>query len=87
MVKYGNEIKYQIHEPEALLLADALDNYADGHNCNEKAAAELRRLQDINIKLIEVLQETLCVLENEGVTFWSDIQDKARTLLTIAEGN
>ena len=32
-----------ITQPEALRLADSLDNYAEPHNCNEDAAAELRR--------------------------------------------
>lgn len=43
-------------QPEALRLADSLDNYAEPHNCNEDAAAELRRLHTANVELLEALK-------------------------------
>ena len=45
-------------QPEALRLADSLDNYAEPHNCNEDAAAELRRLHAANVELLQVLGRT-----------------------------
>ncbi|MEQ6437173.1 hypothetical protein V8Z74_19400 [Comamonas sp. w2-DMI] len=44
----------QEQQPEALRLADALENYA--YPCNVKAAAELRRLHAENEEMRETLQ-------------------------------
>ena len=47
-------------QPEALRLADALDLYAtgDAHQRDiEQAAAELRRLHEVNAELLEALEK------------------------------
>lgn len=37
-------------------------------------------------ELLEALESALDALENEGVTFWSDTQDKARDAIAKATG-
>ena len=43
-------------QPEALLYADILENKIPSMECLEKAAAELRRLHEVNAELVEALQ-------------------------------
>lgn len=42
---------------KAQRLADALDNYAESHNCNEEAAAELLRLEAANAELLMAIDD------------------------------
>ena len=78
------------------LMPSVTKNFGDGPvyemNAHEyktlwyAAAAELRRLHEVNQELVEALESTLIVLENEGVTFWSGVQDSARAALASATG-
>ena len=43
-------------QPEALLYADILANKIPSIECLEKAAAELRRLHEVNAELVEALK-------------------------------
>lgn len=49
-------------QPEALRLADILEKMPLG-KCDEQAAAELRRLHEVNQELLEALRINLEVLE------------------------
>lgn len=44
-------------QPEALRLAHVLDNY--GHKDTDEAAAELRRLHEVNQELLEALKDVM----------------------------
>jgi len=44
-----------IKQPEALRLADALDHHSP-HRIEREAAAELRRLHEVNAELLEALR-------------------------------
>jgi hypothetical protein len=46
-------------QPEALLLADILQHKIPSIECLEKAAAELRRLHEVNQDLLKALHEAL----------------------------
>ena len=50
-------------QPEALRLAGVLDNY--GYKDTDDAAAELRRLHEVNQELLEALKDAAqCVQDN-----------------------
>ena len=72
-------------QPEALRLADKMSSYnlCSGYawHCH-KAAAELRRLHESNIELLEVLKE---ILDGEGKSF-RNIWEQARAAIAKAEG-
>ena len=53
-------------QPEALRLADWLDGHSNGPMDNKhKAAAELRRLHEVNQELLEALKDAAqCVQDN-----------------------
>ena len=53
-------------QPEALLLADILQHKIPSIECLEKAAAELRRLHEVNQDLLKALNTILniCLLDN-----------------------
>ena len=75
-------------QPEALRLADALDLYAtgDAHQRDiEQAAAELRRLHEVNAELLEAL-EKLARLGNGERYGNSEGNVIARTAIAKAEG-
>ena len=75
-------------QPEALRLADALDLYAtgDAHQRDiEQAAAELRRLHEVNQELLETL-EKLARLGNGERYGNSEGNVIARTAIAKAEG-
>jgi hypothetical protein len=50
-------------QPEALRLADALEQDARGYEPVTDAANELRRLQSVNVELLEALKEAYKKLE------------------------
>jgi hypothetical protein len=51
-------------QPKTLRLADALDReYKPLHHIPHEAAAELRRLHEINQKLLESLEDLVCLAE------------------------
>ncbi len=61
-------------QPEALRLADAID-YADVLFGNE-AAAELRRLHEVNAELVEALREAADEIEGWGAYASPYFQEK-----------
>jgi hypothetical protein len=81
-------------QPEALWLAHRLISMADdgdmGRNPNPKcskrqAAAELRRLHEVNQELLAALKEALDVCIWPGSVI-SDVHSKARAAIAKAEG-
>ena len=72
-------------QPNALRLADKMSSYSlsSGYawHCH-KAAAELRRLHEVNQELLEVLKE---ILDGEGKSF-RNIWEQARAAINKAEG-
>ena len=75
-------------QPEALKLANALDLYATGDDHQrdiEQAAAELRRLHEVNQELLETL-EKLARLGNGERYGNSEGNVIARTAINKAEG-
>ena len=79
-------------QPNALKLADELDLYAtgDAHQRNiEQAAAELRRLHEVNQELLEALKDATEGLEiasaGGGVDFYAYAKT-SRAAINKAEG-
>lgn len=72
-------------KPEALRLADFLDDQYDPSHNLEEAADELRRLHAVNQELLEALKQALeeCIWPNERL---SDVHEKARAAIAKAEG-
>jgi mevalonate kinase len=68
-------------QPEALRLANILEKMPLGQ-CDEQAAAELRRLHEVNQELLEALKEIMSWEENEQMT-WAQ---KARAAIAKATG-
>lgn len=67
-------------QPEALTLADILEFKIPSIECLEKAAAELRRLHEVNADLIDALQ--FC----SGTSYITDAHRVAEETLAKAEG-
>lgn len=67
-------------QPEALKLADILEFKIPSIECLEKAAAELRRLHEVNADLIDALQ--FC----SGTSYISDAHEVAEEALAKVEG-
>ena len=67
-------------QPEALLYADILANKIPSIECLEKAAAELRRLHEVNVMLIDALR--FC----SGTSYITDAHEVAEEALAKAEG-
>ena len=67
-------------QPEALRLADILEFKVPSIECLEKAAAELRRLHEVNADLIDALQ--FC----SGTSYISDAHEVAEEALAKSEG-
>jgi hypothetical protein len=63
-------------QPEALLLADILQHKIPSIECLEKAAAELRRLHEVNQDLLKALHEAL-----ETEREWVGLTDEEREFL------
>jgi hypothetical protein len=61
-------------QPEALRLADCLVNIWLTNDLNERAAAELRRLHEVNQMLVEVLEITVPYLPAKTATL-SEVED------------
>jgi hypothetical protein len=76
--------------PEALRLADALDNeFVQGRISNHtgrKAAAELRRLHELNEELLEALKQMLEVWEEDPAYGATHAERTARAAIAKAEG-
>ena len=71
-------------QPEALQLADILQHKLPSIECLEVAAAELRRLHEVNQELLEALKEVYTTCDWHG----DDGQEammKARAAITKAE--
>lgn len=64
-------------QPEALRLADDLLKYLGG-NTAIKAAAELRRLHEVNAELVETLRE---------ITVWYSARDSENEILPAINQN
>jgi hypothetical protein len=67
-------------QPEAMRLADEFESTKS--YLGAKAAAELRRLHEVNAELVEVLRDILSWEENEEMTWYT----KARAALDKATG-
>ena len=61
-------------QPEALRLADCLVNIWLTNDLNERAAAELRRLHEVNQALVEALEITVPYLHAKTATL-SEVED------------
>ena len=77
-----------IKQPEALRLADTLlayelsEEYVDA---TKESAYELRRLHEVNQKLLEVLQNLCEAADNGHVASYSNLWDDARAAIAKAE--
>ena len=85
-------------QPKALRLADELlfaGRFAHEHedaaarrriNRNSEAAKELRRLQEVNQELLEVLKQ-LCAAQEKGhVAYWAAVWDDAQAAIAKSTG-
>lgn len=84
-------------QPKALRLADELlfaGRFAHEHedaaarrriNRNSEAAKELRRLHEVNQKLLEVLQNLCKAADNGHVASYSNLWDDAKAAIAKAE--
>jgi len=72
-------------QPEALRLSDAIDNRTHTYGDVDAAAAELRRLHDVNQVLVEALNK-LARLGNEDQFGNSEGNMIARAALAKAQG-
>jgi hypothetical protein len=72
-------------QPEALRLADALDAY---HKRSEdkEAAAELRRLHEVNAELLDALKKLCAMADGGDVVCWATEWYDARAAIAKAEG-
>jgi hypothetical protein len=68
-------------QPEALRLADCLETEKVGAILGDSAAAELRRLHEVNQELLAVMKEIMSWEENEQMT-WGQ---KARAAIAKGE--
>jgi uncharacterized protein with FMN-binding domain len=50
-------------QPEALMLANILQHRIPSIECLERAAAELRRLHEVNAELLEALKELVDIVD------------------------
>lgn len=72
-------------KPEALRLADEMSKYRITDESVLQAAAELRRLQEVNQELLEVLKQ-LCAAQEKGhVAYWAAVWDDAQAAIAKAE--
>ena len=76
-------------QPEALRLADKLDDYSEGPDnvkMTAKAASELRRLHEVNQMLVEAAEIVLKALDYEPESFvsWTNKLREARETLRQA---
>ena len=53
-------------QPEALRLAEILESYYAGYNHTNTAAAELRRLHEVNAELVEALKDIIDAERSAG---------------------
>ncbi len=78
-------------QPEALRLAELLDDSYPLEPEAEDAAAELRRLHEVNEDLIDSLKEVMSWINNWSPEFtyedeWTKTQNNAEAALAKAEG-
>lgn len=76
-------------QPETLRLAEALEGIPDLlEACNKNAAAELRRLHEVNQELVEALTVLLKLHDNKVdiAEAWETSMEEARAALRKARG-
>ena len=73
-------------KPEALRLADALERRCVPAPLCDKAAAELRRLHEVNQELLEALKDMLDNHEDACTGYGEGAADKARAAIAKAQG-
>lgn len=75
-------------QPEALRLACILDSYPMGSKAGTKklAAAELRRLHEVNAELLSSLRAIAAVAETHRGAYWNTIKDCARISIAKTTG-
>lgn len=76
-------------QPEALRLAERLDLYSTGDEHQrdvEQAAAELRRLHEVNAKLVKALMDIYIYARKDGDIIAQHLGGIARAALAKATG-
>jgi hypothetical protein len=76
-------------QPKALFLADVIDADLRSATHHDEAAAELRRLHEVNYALREALKDALFHVANQGdvgVDQWLACERKARNVIAKVEG-
>jgi hypothetical protein len=72
-------------QPEALRLADELESEWFADYDIQNAAAELRRLHEVNAELLEALKQ-LCAAQEKGhVAYWAAAWDDAQAAIAKTE--
>jgi hypothetical protein len=71
-------------QPEALRLADELDAAPYSSQCTNAAAAELRRLHEVNQELLAALKDLQAAVKSRGVI--STVKALAKADAAIAKG-
>jgi len=72
-------------QPEALALAKSIETYLEG-KLSKLAAAELRRLHEVNQELVEALEQITKVEYQSPVTMYQAMEDIAKAALAKARG-
>jgi cellobiose-specific phosphotransferase system component IIA len=71
-------------KPEALRLADELE-FSSFYSTVHDAAAELRRLHEVNAELVEALNKITLVQNENPVIMYQAMEDIARAAIAKAE--
>jgi hypothetical protein len=69
-------------QPEALALANSIETYLEG-KLSKLAAAELRRLHEVNQELVEAL-ESIVALENTEDDEWDAVERVMPHMVNLA---
>ena len=83
---YFYKHKYDEHHVAVPALGRSFKLALFDNGCQSENAEADARLISAAPELLEALESALDALENEGVTFWSDTQDKARAAIAKAIG-
>lgn len=80
--------EYYMTQPLALRLADWFEKNDASFEKQNKAAAELRRLHEVNAELLEMLQEAVSMLGSRLIkdTFGYEWHDKTYAVIAKATG-
>jgi hypothetical protein len=73
-------------QPEALALADDLESVTHEYDIDRLAAAELRRLHEVNQELVEALEMCLDNPWREGTVQYDVLIHEAKVVLAKARG-